>query len=76
MEKCFWKRSCPTTAGDDVLVNALLEMSIADIRKLVATATEEELEFMLDGVAMNESLADILKPRQLAWALLKICVRK
>ena len=51
------KETATTTAGDDVLVNALLEMAIADIRKLVATATEEELEFMLDGVAMNESLA-------------------
>lgn len=51
------KETATTTAGDDVLVNALLEMSIADIRKLVATATEEELGFMLDGVAMNESLA-------------------
>ena len=51
------KEAAATTAGDDVLVNALLEMTIADIRKLVATATEEELEFMLDGVAMNESLA-------------------
>ncbi len=51
------KETVTTTAGDDVLVNVLIEMSIADIRKLVATATEEELEFMLDGVAMNESLA-------------------
>lgn len=51
------KETTTTVAGDDALVNALLEMSIADIRKLVATATEEELDFMLDGVAMNESLA-------------------
>lgn len=51
------KETATTTAGDDVLVNALIELTIADIRKLVATATEEELEFMLDGVAMNESLA-------------------
>ncbi len=51
------KETATAVAGDDVLVNALLEMTIADIRKLVATATEEELEFMLDGVAMNESLA-------------------
>lgn len=51
------KETAATTAGDDVLVNVLIEMSIADIRKLVATATEEELEFMLAGVSMNESLA-------------------
>lgn len=51
------KETATTTAGDDALVNALLAVTIADIRKLVATANEEELEFMLDGVAMNESLA-------------------
>ncbi len=51
------KENIDGATDEDVLVNALLEMSIADIRKLVASADEEELEFMLDGVAMNESLA-------------------
>lgn len=44
-------------AGEDEIVNALTKMSIAEIRALVTTATEDELEFMLDGVTMNENLA-------------------
>lgn len=56
-EVLLQKDTASAQTSDDELVNALLAMTIADIRKLVVTATEEELAFMLDGVAMNESLA-------------------
>ena len=65
------KETTTTVAGDDALVNTLLKMSIADIRKLVATATEEELEFMLDGVAMNESLAKYSETREVGVGIAK-----
>jgi len=44
-------------ASDDSLVDALKEMTIAQIRELVCTACEEELAFMMDGIEMNEALA-------------------
>lgn len=56
-EVVFEKEKLANCTGEDALVNVLQDMSIADIRKLVATASEAELEFMLDGVAMNETLA-------------------
>ena len=65
------KETTTTVAGDDALVNILLKMSIADIRKLVVTATEEELEFMLDGVAMNESLAKYSETREVGVGIAK-----
>ncbi|MBR4847286.1 MAG: serine dehydratase subunit alpha family protein, partial [Phascolarctobacterium sp.] len=65
------KETTTTVAGDDALVNTLLKMSIADIRKLVVTATEEELEFMLDGVAMNESLAKYSETREVGVGIAK-----
>lgn len=45
------------SASDDPLVDALKEMTIADIRMLVFSASEDELAFMMDGIAMNEELA-------------------
>ena len=44
-------------AADDPLVEALKEMTIAEIRQLVCSATEAELSFMTDGIIMNEALA-------------------
>lgn len=44
-------------ASDDSLVDALKEMTIAEIRQLVCTASEEELAFMMDGIEMNDALA-------------------
>lgn len=46
-----------SAASDDPLVDALKEMTIAQIRQLVCSAGQEELEFMMDGVEMNEALA-------------------
>ena len=43
--------------GEDPLVADLKELTIAEIRQLVSTATEEELDFMMNGVRMNETLA-------------------
>ena len=51
------KAAQTTAASDDPLVDALKEMTIAGIRQLVCSASEEELAFMMDGVAMNEELA-------------------
>lgn len=45
------------SASDDSLVDALKELTIAQIRTLVCEATQEELAFMTDGIAMNEALA-------------------
>ena len=45
------------SGGEDPLVSALKELTIAQIRQLVCTATEEELSFLTDGVDMNEALA-------------------
>jgi L-cysteine desulfidase len=44
-------------ASDDSLVDALKEMTIAQIRQLVCSASLEELGFMMDGIKMNEDLA-------------------
>jgi len=46
-----------SSASDDPLVDALKELTIAQIRQLVCTASEEELAFMMDGIAMNDVLA-------------------
>lgn len=44
-------------ASDDTLVDALKALTISQIRQLVCSASEEELDFMMDGIAMNEALA-------------------
>ena len=51
------KASQTAAASEDPLVDALKEMTIAGIRQLVYSASEEELAFMMDGIAMNEALA-------------------
>lgn len=56
-EVLFEKASASAAASDDPLVDALQEMTIAGIRQLVCSASEEELAFMLDGIEMNERLA-------------------
>ena len=56
-EVLFEKNTVSASASDDPLVDALLEMTIADIRALVCTASDEELSFMMDGIKMNDDLA-------------------
>ena len=46
-----------SAASDDSLVDALKEMTIGQIRQLVCSASEEELDFMMDGIKMNDDLA-------------------
>ena len=52
------------SGSDSSFVDALVQMKISEIRQLVDTMDAASLEFMLDGVAMNERLADysIQKP--------------
>lgn len=44
--------------GGDVLHDGLRAMTVAEIRSLVEQCTEEELAFMLEGVELNQGLAD------------------
>ena len=57
-EVLFEKCAASAAAAGDPLVDALTEMTIAGIRQLVCSSSEEELSFLMDGVAMNEALAD------------------
>ena len=43
---------------EDALHEKLKSMTVAEIRELVDTATEDELAFMLEGAEMNEALSD------------------
>ena len=56
-ETLLEKSAQSTAASDDPLVDALTEMTIAGIRQLVCSASEEELAFMMEGVEMNDALA-------------------
>ena len=47
-----------TVDGEDALHEKLKDMTVAQIRELVDSATEEELSFMMDGAEMNENLSD------------------
>jgi len=47
-----------SAAGGDVLHDKLKEMTVAELRALVEQCDEAELAFMLEGVEMNEKLAD------------------
>lgn len=47
-----------TLGSEDELPEKLKTMTVAQIREVVDSATEEELAFMMDGAEMNENLAD------------------
>lgn len=47
-----------STAGGDALHDGLKRMIVAEIRALVERCSEQELAFLLEGVELNESLAD------------------
>ncbi len=47
-----------TAGGGDALHDGLKTMTVAEIRALVERCSQEELDFMLEGVELNESLAD------------------
>ena len=44
-------------ASDNALIEALKQMTIAQIRQVADTASAKELHFLMDGVEMNERLA-------------------
>ena len=54
----LFEKEMSAASGDDSVIEELKQMTIAEIRALVDSATEEELAFMMDGVAMNETLSD------------------
>lgn len=54
----LFEKEANAASSDNQLIDSLKEMTFTEIRQLVDSATEEELSFMLDGVAMNETLSD------------------
>lgn len=56
-EVLYHPRNAAQSAADSRIVNMLKETKISQIRTLVDTMTDSELEFLLDGVEMNEALA-------------------
>ncbi len=57
-DEVVFEKEASVASSDNQLIDHLKEMTFAQIRQLVDSATEEELAFMLDGVAMNEALSD------------------
>lgn len=47
-----------SAAAADGLVGALTRLTLADIRRIVATGSEQDFAFLLDGAVMNDVLAD------------------
>lgn len=57
-DEVIFEKELSASSQDTQVIDMLKEMTFAEIRQLVDSATEEELAFMLDGVAMNENLSD------------------
>ena len=70
-EETFSKNETAASADGDALVDALKEMTIAQIRELVCSASEEELAFLEEGIAMNESLAGYSETNPIGIGLAK-----
>ena len=56
--KSILSRDALAAAADNSFVNALVQMKISEIRALVDGMDAACLDFMMDGVEMNERLAD------------------
>lgn len=52
------KKDMSSKSADSDVVERLKEMKVSEIRELVDSASEEELTFMLDGIEMNNRIAD------------------
>jgi L-cysteine desulfidase len=63
-EILFEKAVTGSASGGDPAVEALTAMTIAQIRETVDSCTEEELNFLMDGVEMNEALAAYSESRE------------
>ena len=57
-DSIVFEKELSSSSSDNQLIDSLKEMTFAEIKALIDSATEEELSFMLDGVAMNEALSD------------------
>ena len=51
------KQELEETASEDPMIIDLKSMKISEIREMVCQASEDELEFLYDGLEMNEFLA-------------------
>ena len=51
------RRTQSQHAGSDSTIDRLKQMTVSQIRSMVDTASEAELDFLMDGVRMNEALA-------------------
>ena len=68
----LFEKEMSAASGDDSVIEELKQMTIAEIRALVDSATEEELAFMMDGVAMNETLSDYSLTHEIGIGAAKI----
>jgi len=54
----FRQEQVVSSQGGNPLLDKLKQMTIAQIRQLVESASLDELEFLLDGIKMNDAVAD------------------
>ncbi len=71
-ESVLFEKEMQSASGDDSIIEELKNMTIAEIRALVDSASEEELGFMMDGVAMNEALSDYSLTHEIGIGAAKI----